>query len=104
MRVRLNWERKEAKHVGVAVFNKKGEYIYGTNTYVENAPILRKNSIEYHVKLNLIEGDYFLKVGLFGDNDKIKIDFEENGSSFTVNRKKGVARWEGVTQLESEWR
>lgn len=102
--VHLKWKSTGVKHVGVAVFRKNGTYMHGTNTYIEHGTIPRSNDIVYKVNLNLFEGDYFLKVGLFGKDDQDKIEFEERGPNFTISRDKSDYRWEGVTKLKSEWK
>lgn len=104
MYVKLKWKKEDSiKHVGVAIFNANDEYIYGTNTFVEGLDLNLVETAEYKVNLNIAEGEYYLKVGLFGDNDKIKIDFEEYGSNFTVSRNLEDSRWGGFTKLKSEW-
>lgn len=103
MTVDLEWKYTEVQNIGVAVFKKSGEYIYGTNTYVEKVPLPRPQSIRYNVKLNLVEGEYFLKVGFFGKTDSEHVDFIEEGLEFIVNRSKQDARWQGIVKLESKW-
>lgn len=105
MRVKIQWDYDQVENCGVAVFSSTGQYIYGTNTYVEKKTLLKnKTSVEYEVNLSLMPGDYFLKVGLFGATDKQRIAFEENGSNFIVNSDKSKPRWGGIVKLESNWR
>ena len=104
MKVKLSWDKfPKTQNVGVAIFRKDGLYIYGTNTYIEHRKLQKKKSIDYTVKLDIPEGNYYLKVGLFGNTDQEKVAFEEFGNQFIVNRDKSTYRWEGVTNLESNW-
>jgi len=104
MNVELTWEQEGVKHAGVAILRQSGEYIFGPNTYLDNYKITGKNSLTFSVKLNVSEGEYFLKAGLFGDNDSLRIDFEDNGPTFIVNRNKDDHRWGGFTKLDYEWK
>ncbi len=104
MTVRLKWSKKDVKHVGVAIFRQSGEYIFGPNTYLDGYKLHSGNEADYSVALNLGEGTYFIKAGIFGQNDNIRIDFEENGPEFIVSRDKDDLRWGGFTKLEHDWR
>lgn len=101
--VKLSWPQIGVDHAGVAILRQSGEYIFGPNTYQEHFVLKKKNNITYKVRLNLSEGTYFIKAGLFGRNDKQQIDFEDRGPIFAVNRDKNDVRWGGVTKLEHEW-
>lgn len=103
MTVRLEWKIENVQHVGVAVYKSNGDYVYGTNTYIEKYQLSSGNKVHYTVTLNVAEGSYFLKAGLFGENDAIRLDFEEHGTGFVVNRNKDDYRWGGVTKLKSRW-
>ena len=103
MTVGLKWNKKGVKHVGVAIFRQSGEYIFGPNTYLDGYKLHSSNEAKYSVNLNLGEGTYFIKVGVFGQNDNIRIDFEENGPEFIVSRDKDDLRWGGFTKLEHSW-
>jgi len=104
MQVTLDWDQEGVENVGVAILRQSGEYIFGPNTYLDNYVIKKKNSLTYKVTLNISEGEYFLKAGLFGHNDSLRIDFEDNGPTFVVNRNKNDARWGGFTKLDYEWK
>lgn len=104
MNVTLDWEQDGVKHAGVAILRQSGEYIFGPNTFLDNVKIPHKNKITFSVKLNVSEGEYFMKAGLFGENDSLRIDFEDNGPTFIVNRNKNDHRWGGFTKLEYEWK
>lgn len=100
--VSVRWNNSNVKNVGVAIYTQAGEYIYGTNTYVDNKNV-DDNKIIYHVQLDLAEGDYYLQIGLFGDTDEDHIEIENHGPSFIVNRNKQAPRWEGKVKLKSKW-
>lgn len=100
--VRVTWDDPDIKHIGVAILRRDGEYIFGTNTYQEKVT-LKKKSVDYTFKATLYNEDYFVKVGLFGENDADKIDFIQQGPIFSVNKEYGVGEWGGITKLEYRW-
>lgn len=104
MTVELQWQQDDVKHAGVSILRQSGEYVFGQNTYNEKYSLGSNKSIAYEIKLDVIEGDYFIVAGLFGENDSIRIDFEEHGPQFTVNRNKNDARWGGIAKLPHKWR
>jgi len=104
MHVKLQWDQDGVENVGVAILRQSGEYIFGPNTYLDEYVLKEKNTVTYKVKLNVSEGEYFLKAGLFGHNDSLRIDFEDNGPTFVVNRDKNDTRWGGFTKLDYEWK
>ena len=103
MTVELSWTAKNVKNVGVAIVKQDGVFIYGPNTYQDKYNIKGKDTVSYKVVLNLGEGRYFIKAGLFGNTDVMRIDFEEQGPSFAVTRNKEDNRWGGVVKLDHEW-
>lgn len=104
MSVTLEWPQENIQHVGVSIIRQDGTYVYGTNTYQEDKPLPRNShSAQYDLVLNLSEGKYFIKAGLFGINDTEIIDFEEQGPSFRVYRDTDKYRWGGITELEHAW-
>lgn len=104
MRVRLIWDQKHVLNAGVAIFRDNGEYVFGPNTYQDNYTMKQKNTITYDVKLNLNEGEYFIKAGLTGKRDVDTIAFIEEGPHFTVQRDYESGRWGGVTKLDYTWK
>lgn len=104
MQVKLSWTKEGVKNAGIAILRQSGEYIFGPNTFQDNYKIHKDNSLVYSVILNVGEGEYFIKAGIFGENDSLKIDFEDNGPNFTVNRDKDDTRWGGFTKLKYHWR
>lgn len=103
MTVRMKWTKEGVKHAGIAIFRQSGEYIYGPNTYLDGYKLVDKNRVSYEVKLNLGEGTYFIKAGIFGHNDTVRIDYEDSGPEFIVDRNKDDVRWGGFTKLEHTW-
>ena len=104
LKIDLSWTKTNVKYVGVAIMRQSGEYIFGQNTYQDKLKLGKTKSISYEVKLNLGEGEYFIKAGIFGNNDADIIDFEESGPSFVVHRNENETRWGGLTKLVYEWR
>lgn len=102
--IKLSWKQKGVKNVGVAIFRENGEYVFGPNTYQDKYSIKHENRAEYIVKLNLNEGDYFIKAGLTGVRDIDTISFIEEGPHFSVQRDYDGGRWGGVTKLDHKWK
>lgn len=89
----------EVKNAGIAVYKDDGQYVFGPNTVLDNYKGIHGDFI-YKVKLNLGAGQYYLKMGLFGDTPQdIKL-FSEKAAEFVMN---GSKDWEGLTRLEHEW-
>lgn len=103
MTVRLQWTKEGVENAGVAIFRQSGEYIFGPNTYLDHYKMKRGKQLSYKVTLNLGEGTYFLVAGIFGKNDTVRIEFEDNGPEFIVSRDKNDTRWGGFTKLDHEW-
>lgn len=103
MHVKVSWKKPGVQHAGVAILRLSGEHIFGPSTYRDGYKMKGKNSIIYSVKLNLGEGEYFLKAGTYADNDAMRVDFEDDGPTFVVNRDKKDSRWGGFTKLDYEW-
>lgn len=102
--IKLSWEQSNVKNIGVAIFRENGEYVFGPNTYQDKYRIKNSNKAEYIVKLNLNEGDYFIKAGLTGKRDIDTIAFIEEGPHFSVQRDYESGRWGGVTKLDYTWK
>lgn len=102
--IHLSWNRSGVKHAGVTIMKQTGEYIFGTNTYGDNA-ILHgpANDIYYAVKLSLGPGEYFLKAGLSGKTDKEVLGFVEEGPSIIIEMPGAKTQWGGVAYLPHAW-
>lgn len=107
MTISLDWNNIDGvKNIGIAIFRSNGEYVFGPNTYQEkpkNKDFIKTRRINYNVELNLNEGEYFIKVGLMGDNDNNIICFIEEGPHFWVERNYDLGRWGGVVRLKYAW-
>lgn len=105
MLVKLSWKKPGVKHAGVAILRQSGEYIFGPSTYRDGHKMKADtNEITYEVKLNISEGEYYLKAGTYANNDTQRIDFEDDGPTFIVNRNKDDSRWGGFTKLDYSWK
>jgi ABC-2 type transport system ATP-binding protein len=99
--LRVEWEKNpKIKNVGIALFTRAGEYVFGTNTDIEKQQI-HGTSLEYDLKLDVGNGDYNVQIGAFGKNDTEKIYYQEKAASFKVSSN---VEWQGVTHLKHEWR
>jgi ABC-2 type transport system ATP-binding protein len=104
MQVVLNWTHKGVGSAGVSICKQSGEYVHGTNMYIDGAKLKHPNTATYEVKLPLAEGKYFIKAGLSGEKDTDFIDFEDRGPEFIINRNKSNPRWGGNVNLEHTWK
>lgn len=91
-----------AKNIGIAVYTKDDGYVFGTNTIVDKVAIGKE--VKYTFKANLGEGEYKLKIGLFGKTDDDIYEFFENGPTFYVrSADQDKAGWQGITHLPHDW-
>lgn len=98
----LNWSKiPEVKHVGVAIFKNTGEYVFGTSTILEKLDVSNTDRLLYKVKASLGNGNYYFKVGLFGETTRDVKLFIEEGPSFIIEDKNFV--WDGIVELERTW-
>jgi len=104
MTVKLKWKHENVKNIGVAIFLDNGEYVFGPNTFQDKYNLESKNQATYQVKLNLNEGEYFIKAALMGDSDNDVIEFIEEGPHFNITKDYDFTKWGGVTKLDHEWR
>lgn len=105
MLVRLRWNNSRVQSAGVAIIKQSGENIFGPNTYKDKYKLKEgSGTLDYEVELNLSEGDYFVKAGLFGKTDEKIIAFDDEGPSFIVEPKDGKQGWSGLTELNYKWK
>ena len=104
MQVALKWEHKDVGSAGISICKQSGEYVHGTNMYIDGVKLKDSHSVTYQVKLPLAEGKYFIKAGLSGRTDTDFIDFEDRGPEFIINRNKNNPRWGGSVNLEHTWK
>lgn len=106
MTVELAWPEHlpGVKHAGVSIIHQNGNYIFGTNTYLDKFNMVGGTKMLYDVSLPLGEGRYFIKAALFGDTDANAIEFEDRGTEFVINRNKLDERWGGAVYLKHKWR
>lgn len=104
MRITLDWKDEGVNYAGIAILKQSGEYVFGPSTYQDGYKLRKSaHSLTYSVELNVGEGEYFVKAGLYGKSDMDRIDFEDEGPTFVVNRNKEDSRWGGVTKLTYKW-
>jgi hypothetical protein len=102
MTVRVTWNKKlDVRNVGVAIYKANGEYVFGTNTILDKVS-LQGNSIDYKIdSLDIGNGVYNFKAGLFGKTDKEVLGYLSKGPDFVVETK--THKWEGVTYIPHSW-
>ena len=102
MTVEVSWpDGIGARDVGVAIHSVDGVYVYGTNTigkkhFVKDG----QTSAQYHVRLNLGSGSYYIEAAVFGDDESIRKAYTPRGSVFAVH---STADWVGITELPHSW-
>lgn len=101
--VQLTWKRDNVKHAGVALYKQSGEYVFGPNTYKEKRPPLKNKELFYTLRLEVGEGEYYLKAGLFGKTDKDIMEFVDEGPKLIIESGKQQTPWEGITYLPHTW-
>jgi ABC-2 type transport system ATP-binding protein len=102
MIVEVGWKQTDkAKDLGIAIHSADGVYVYGTNT-IDKKPFIKEgqDKAQYHVKLNLGSGSYYIEAAVFGVDESIKIAYTPRGATFAVHN---MADWMGVTELEHSW-
>lgn len=88
-----------AKNMGIAIYTIDGSYVFGTNTIVDEFSI--ENEITYEVSADIGKGQYFFKIGVFGDNDSEVYEFFDNGPAFYVVDE--TSDWGGIVHLSHRW-
>jgi ABC-2 type transport system ATP-binding protein len=75
--------------VGIAIFNEKGEYLYGTNTHmngVDLTGVFGRGTVRFLMSgVPLLDGNYFLQVGLTEPDGQI-IDWIDSHPGFSVGQ------------------
>jgi ABC-2 type transport system ATP-binding protein len=91
-----------AKNLGVAIYSRGGAYVFGTNTINDKFNIGKITKYTFNAKLG--EGEYRIKIGVFGDKDTQIYEFYENGPALFIRAdKKNKVDWEGILELPHSW-
>jgi ABC-2 type transport system ATP-binding protein len=91
------------KNMGVAIYNHDDAYVFGPNTVVDNFTI-KGQEVAYTFKATIGRGKYYFKIGIFGDTDKVILEFYDRGPTFQVMASADRKQWEGVTYLDHSWK
>lgn len=103
LKLSITWDSSlPVKNVGVGVIKDTGEYVFATNTIIDNVSV-KGTEIQYTLDCNLIPAKYTLAVGVFGDSDVEIIGYEPNHAEFVVEPIKGMESWAGLTKLNHAW-
>ncbi|HLZ14438.1 MAG TPA: ABC transporter ATP-binding protein [Candidatus Saccharimonadales bacterium] len=101
--VRLTWPaHKTVKHAGIALYTSGGVNVFATNTFIDKTAKVKGHSIEYHVRLPLGEGRYYVMAGTFLDTKKDIVDFIVHGPEFSMSPEP-VPSGEGLVRLTHKW-
>lgn len=103
IKLNIDWSKLgNVKNLGVAIYKDSGEYIFGTNTYLDHIDIRKKKNLKYSIDVPLNNGNYHFKIGFFNDNlSKEAILFIEKGPSFIIEDKNLTLH--GLVKLEHLW-
>lgn len=97
----ISWKPDERiKHVGVAVFKDDDYYMCGTNTMLDNINI-KGNELTYEFKLNLGSGQYYTRIGFFGETAADKVYFINSGPVISMA---SDTKWQGAVFLPHKWK
>ncbi len=93
---------KRVGGVGVAIYKSTGEYVFGANTFRDRHQLKSSaTEMDYDVTLDIGAGNYFVKVGLFGEDENNIVEFIDQGPKFKINARSQT--WEGITNLKHTW-
>jgi len=97
----IKWKPDQRiKNVGVALFRDDDTYVFGSNTILDKITI-KGDELDYTFQMDLGTGQYYTRIGFFGDTDADKVYFINNGPQFSVA---APVQWQGVTYIEHDWR
>lgn len=100
----FEWDKNDAvKNVGAALVKDTGEFVFATNTILDNYTI-KGNSVQYSIECNLVPGKYSFAVGLFGETDIDVITYTQDFVTITVKPANNKHNWDGLTKLNHSWR
>jgi len=100
----LEWAKSsEVKGIGIAILKQSGEYIFGTNTFLDKIPLSGRKRISYSVNLDLGPGTFVVKAAVFGKDDKDVIKFIDDGPKFVMEEPAKGLKWGGLVHLPHQW-
>lgn len=103
--VSLEWEKSsKVEGVGIAILKQSGEYIFGTNTFLDNISVSGRKRIDYDIDLNLGPGTFVIKAAVFGKDDSEVIKFIDDGPKFIMEEPPDGLKWGGLVHLNHRWK
>lgn len=105
IRVHFNNNTPNKKlNFGVAIFNQEGNYIFGINTIIDKIDTNHSLKLGYfqvnYKNIPLKTNTYYVKVGIFGGNDRVIYDFLDKSNTFRVF---SFSKNHGLIELDYEW-
>ena len=91
-------------NVGVAIYRTDGLYCFGTNTFISKTPPPPDERVEFEVhfsQLDLLRGNYYLLVGIFGERVATVYEMKDHAYEFRVDQEDD---YEGAVFLPHTWR
>jgi len=103
MIVGLTWKNPDITEASITIVKESGETVFGVGTYQDKYKMGKNERVSFRIKLDINEGDYYLKVGLGKKGQPLPVVMIDEGPRFTVNRDKQAPRWEGFSLLDHSW-
>jgi len=98
-------KKVEVLNFGVAIFNQENNYIFGINTVIDKIDTqnyIKDGFFEVRYKaVPLKNNSYYIKAGIFGENDNIIYDFLNKSNLFKIVSK---SKNQGSVELAYDWR
>jgi ABC-type glutathione transport system ATPase component len=89
---------------GIAIHDQENRYIFGTNTVItgtDTEETAKREFFELRIKNSpLKKNSYFIKAGVFGENDRIVHDFLEKSKEFQIADE---SENQGMVELDCNW-
>jgi len=92
---------------GIGLYNEENIYVFGTGTIIDKLTkkdkrsILEKGYAQINLKnIQLKNGTYFVKVGIYGEFNSTVYDFLQKSSDFKVF---GLQKTLGIVELQHKW-
>ena len=107
MSIRVYFRKNESVgklNFGIAIYDQESNYIFGTNTIIgeiNTQEFLEKGYYQLDfAKIPLKTNTYFIKSGIFGENDKVAYDFLDKSNDFKVISN---SESQGLVELNCNW-
>lgn len=102
--ISMEWDKSpDVGGVGIAILKQSGEYVFGTNTFLDQFSIKGKKKIIYNIDFDIGPGTYVIKAAIFGKDDEDVLSFIDDGPKFVMEAPSKGLKWEGLAYLPHKW-